>query len=170
MNAIDVLVGELSPKSTAPRPRRSPTKQAAQVASSLSALVICFLVAPVLEAQPSSLSVRFFITLERIGCLGSCPDYKVTILGNGSVQYIGRAYVRVDGFRTKTVPVKAVQKLVERLRDEDFFHWEEKEQVCLDFPEVHITVSLDGQQKRVLEGCNSPGKLLALASISTVPR
>ena len=135
-----------------------------EICRGLSALLFsCFFVGPLAEAQPSSPVVRFFITLERIGCFGSCPDYKVTILGNGSVQYIGRAYVRVDGIRTRTVPVKAVQRLIERLRDEDFFHWEEKEQVCLDFPEVQITVSLNGQQKRVLEGCNSPVKVLALA-------
>jgi hypothetical protein len=80
------------------------------------------------------------------------------------VQYVGRAYVRIDGTRRKTVPVPAVKKLVQRLRDEDFFHWEEKKQVCLDFPEVDITVTLKGQQKHVLEGCSSPGKVLALAA------
>ena len=130
----------------------------------LSALVFSFfLSAPLSEAQTSFAADDFSITLERNGCLGSCPDYKVTILGNGSVQYLGRAFVRIGGIRRKTVPIPIVQKLIQRLRDQDFFHWEEKQQVCLDFPEVDITVTLKGQQKLVLEGCNSPGKVLALA-------
>jgi uncharacterized protein DUF6438 len=114
-------------------------------------------------AQTSSRGDDFSIALERIGCLGSCPDYKVTILGNGSVEYEGRAYVRSKGIRRKTIPLSAVQTLVQRLRNEDFFHWEEKKEVCVDFPEVDITVTLKGQRKRVLEGCSSPGKVVALA-------
>jgi hypothetical protein len=46
------------------------------------------------------------------------------------------------------IPPSAVQKLVRKLQDEDFFHWEEKDNVCLDFPEVHITVTLNGQRKQ----------------------
>ena len=97
----------------------------------LSALVFSFfLSAPLSEAQTGFAADDFSITLERNGCLGSCPDYKVTILGNGSVQYLGRAFVRIGGIRRKTVPIPIVQKLIQRLRDQDFFHWEEKQQVC----------------------------------------
>jgi hypothetical protein len=37
-----------------------------------------------------------------------------------------------------------IQKLVQKLRDEDFFDWEEKKQVCVDFPEVNITAIFEG--------------------------
>jgi hypothetical protein len=105
----------------------------------------------------------FSITLERVGCLGNCPDYKITILGNGSVRYEGRGYVRIAGIRNRAIPAADVQKLVQKLRDENFFDWEEKKQVCIDFPEVNITATLKRQRKHVLEGCNSPGKVLELA-------
>ena len=121
------------------------------------------LVALLLAAQTGPVADDFSVTLERVGCLGSCPDYKVTILADGSVEYEGRAYVRVEGTRRSTIPASTVQKLVQRLRDEDFFHWEEKHLVCLDFPEVHITVMMNERRKHVLEACNSPGKVLALA-------
>ena len=114
-------------------------------------------------AQTSAIADDFSLTLERVGCLGSCPDYRVTILGNGSLEYEGRAYVRVEGIRKSTISESAVQKLIQRLRNENFFHWKEKKQVCLDFPEVHITATLRGQRKHVLEGCNSPGQVLQLA-------
>lgn len=126
-------------------------------------LALIMLVALISAAQSGSVADDFSITLERVGCLGSRPDYKVTVLANGSVEYEGRAYVRIEGTRRSTIPASTVQKLVQRLRDEDFFHWEEKQQVCLDFPEAHITVTMNERRKHVLEGCNSPGKVLALA-------
>src|SRR5690242_3255326 len=104
----------------------------------------------------------FSIRLTRLGCLGSCPDYQVTIWGNGRVEYEGHAYVRVEGTRDRTIPLQQVQKFVQRLQDEKFFQWDETEVVCLDFPEVHITANLGTQRKHVLEGCNKPGKILAL--------
>lgn len=105
----------------------------------------------------------FSITLEREPCLGSCPDYKVTILGDGSARYEGRGYVRVKGLRKTRIQMSEVQKLIQKLRDEDFVHWEERQIVCVDYPVVSITAALDGQSKHVLEGCNAPGKVLKLA-------
>ena len=105
----------------------------------------------------------FSITLERTGCVGSCPGYKVTILADGSVQYDGEYYVHVEGTRSATIPASNVEKLAARLQNENFFNWEEKKLTCLDFPEVHITVTLNGQHKHVFEGCNEAGPVLALA-------
>jgi len=114
-------------------------------------------------AQSSVSKDDFSITIERIGCLGSCPDYKITISGHGTVRYEGHAYVTVEGIRETRIPPSAVQKLIHRLRDQDFFHWPEMKEVCIDFPEVNITAALNGQRNHVLEGCNSPGKVLQLA-------
>jgi hypothetical protein len=65
---------------------------------------VSLLLALQLVAQSGPAISDFCITLERVGCLGSCPDYKVTILGDGSVQYDGRAYVRTEGVQKKTIP------------------------------------------------------------------
>jgi hypothetical protein len=54
------------------------------------------------------------------------------------------AYVHSEGVRRKTIPASAVQKLIEELRSEGFFQWEEKKTVCLDLPEVRITATLKG--------------------------
>jgi len=105
----------------------------------------------------------FSITLERIGCVGNCPDYKVTIHRDGSVLYEGRYGVRSEGLRKAAISPQAVQKLIWRLRRDNFFHWDEKKELCVDYPEVEITVDLNGQRKRVIEGCDTPGKVLKLA-------
>jgi hypothetical protein len=106
---------------------------------------------------------HFSVTLERIGCLGTCPDYSVTIMSDGSVHYEGRAYVRVEGLRQKTISIAALQKLRQKVVDEHFFQWQENKKVCLDLPEVRVTVIRGLRRKQVVEGCNTPGKLLRLA-------
>ncbi len=116
-----------------------------------------------LSAQENAPSADFSLTLERTGCEGSCPWYSVTILSDGSMHYEGKAYVHIEGKRKKTIPISAVQKLSEELTNKEFFQWEEKKMVCVDFPEARITATLNGQHKYVLEGCNSPGQVLTLA-------
>ena len=116
-----------------------------------------------LSPQSNVPAADFSLTLERTGCEGFCPWYSVTILSDGSVRYEGKAYVHREGSRKKTIQVSDVNKLIHELRNEDFFHWEEKTDLCVDYPEVRITASLNGQHKQVLEGCSAPGKVLALA-------
>ena len=126
-----------------------------------TALTLALAVSVSFCAQDTAALADFSITLERQGCLGSCRDYEVTIWGNGRVRYQGHAYVR--GVRERIIPIPNVQKLVQRLQDVHFFQWDETDLVCLDFPEVHISASAGAQRKHVLEGCNKPGKILALA-------
>lgn len=76
---------------------------------------------------------------------------------------MGRYYVQVQGTRTKKLPPVVMRELIQRLNEEDFFSWEEKKLSCVDFPETHISVTLNGRQKHVMEGCNAPGKVLKLA-------
>jgi hypothetical protein len=79
------------------------------------------------------------------------------------VCYEGKAYVHVEGVRRKKIPVSDVNKLIQKLRDEDSLHWEEKTDLGVDYPEVRITANLNGQRKLLVERCNAPGKVLTLA-------
>jgi len=116
-----------------------------------------------LGVSPAQAPDDFSITLQRTGCLGSCPDYEVTILRDGKVKYRGQAYVGITGLRERAISETAVQRLARRLEAERFFEWDETDRVCLDLPEVHITANAGGRSKHVLEGCKQPGKILALA-------
>jgi len=114
-------------------------------------------------AQSKGKPADFSITLERTGCLGTCPDYTITISGDGTVQYEGRFYVGVKGVHQNTIPLSAVQQLIQRLKNEDFYHWSEGTDLCVDYPETKITATLNGKKKQVIEGCSSPGRVLNLA-------
>lgn len=85
-------------------------------------------------AQATSIADDFSITLERVGCLGSCPDYKITIAGDGLVRYEGRAYVRIEGIHDRRIPARDVQKLVQKLRDQDFFGGKKRDRPVSTFP------------------------------------
>src|SRR3954468_17433740 len=98
--------------------------------------VVLFVFSLQLVAQSNAPRDGFSLMLERTGCEGFCPWYSVTILGDGSVHYEGTAYVHVEGKRRKKIPISDVNKLIHKLRDEDFFHWEEKKCCCVDYPEV----------------------------------
>jgi hypothetical protein len=71
--------------------------------------------------------------------------------------------VRAKGVRSRNIPVADVAKLMRRLHDAHFFEWDEANLVCLDLPVVEITARDGARQKHVSEGCNQPGKIVALA-------
>ena len=101
-----------------------------------TALLLALILPARVSAQDGSTLDGFSVTLGRVGCLGMCPDYEVSILGNGKVRYQGHAYVRVKGIRESSIPMVDVQKLVERLENEHFFQWDGKGDLCVDYPQV----------------------------------
>lgn len=120
---------------------------------SLFALITVFALAacaPVDVPPASNAPVR--ITLERGVCFGFCPDYTVSITGDGQITYEGRRFVNVGGRQTATIPAADVQRLLarfdavgfERLRDEY------RAQVT-DLPTFVITLERNGRTKRVLD-------------------
>lgn len=80
------------------------------------------------------------------------------------MNYDGQAYVRISGKRKGHIPTSMVRRLARQFRESDFFHWEQPKLVCLDFPEVRISATLNGQSNEVTWGCNSPAKVLSLAA------
>jgi len=60
------------------------------------------------------------VRLERFGCEGRCPVYSITILGDGTVTYEGRGYVKVSGTQRIQISKAAVIQLVQRFREANF--------------------------------------------------
>lgn len=125
-------------------------------------LAILLLCIPSL-AKSEAIPKDFSITLQRIGCVGTCPDYKITIFGSGLVVYEGKADVAVNGRRKGTISLSFVRDLVRKLKEENVFAWEQTNMVCVDYPEISIAIIFGGKTKRLLEGCQQPGKVMNLA-------
>jgi hypothetical protein len=50
-------------------------------------------------------------TLERTRCFGTCPVYRVTILRDGTVEYVGGQYVKVQGRATGHISAEQLAQL-----------------------------------------------------------
>jgi hypothetical protein len=79
------------------------------------------------------------IGLERGACFGFCPEYAVTIAGNGHVVYEGRRNVQEIGTRTDDIAREKVVELLQRFYDVDYFAYRDRYEV-----ERHIEVDPAG--------------------------
>jgi hypothetical protein len=60
------------------------------------------------------------VTLERTVCFETCPAYRVTISGDGSVKFEGKSYLKA-GIRTKRIDAKALRELADEVERVHYF-------------------------------------------------
>jgi hypothetical protein len=90
------------------------------------------------------------ISLERQGCFGSCPDYKVTVHGNGRATYEGGGYVDVVGTHHYRIPPQDVAKLFESLRAKDLWSLRSEYTAGITDSATYIlTINLGNQEHRL---------------------
>lgn len=61
------------------------------------------------------------IRLSRTVCFGTCPDYSITIFGDGSVVYEGRQLVKTKGKQYGRVPIDTVRNLADQFVSSGYF-------------------------------------------------
>src|SRR4051812_14581782 len=61
------------------------------------------------------------ITLERTGCFGPCPIYRLTLHGDGTVVFEGKRFVKSTGTFTAHIAPEQVRRLVEDFKKVDYF-------------------------------------------------
>jgi hypothetical protein len=98
--------------------------------------------------SPSPVEIR----LTRTVCFGFCPDYTVTINGDGGVRYEGRRFVNAVGVRTATIPRQNVARLLARFDEIGFDSLRDayRGQVT-DLPTYTITLTRNGRSKSVVD-------------------
>lgn len=90
------------------------------------------------------------IELRRTGCFGTCPSYKLVVLGNGNVQYEGGSYARYCGKDRGNVRPEVVQRLVDMFRDADFFNLFDSYSLnATDLPTYYVSIMFDSNSKTV---------------------
>jgi ankyrin repeat protein len=94
---------------------------------------------------------KIAITLERTGCMGSCPSYKVTVTPEG-VLFEGGGYVVARGEHKAAVDAAAVRELAKRFVESDFYSMDaEYRWGATDLPTYVVGVSIDGHSKQVVD-------------------
>ena len=109
------------------------------------------------------------ITLERTSCYGECPVYKLTIHGDGSVDYEGRKFVRVTGKQKTKIKPSEVESLLQEFKELDYFGLDDDYStirnsdgtvsVATDLPTTIVSLSADGRSKEVVDYVGAPEKL-----------
>jgi len=90
------------------------------------------------------------ITLERTACFGTCPIYKLTISGDGTVIYEGQDFVQVKGEQTASLSPAQIQDLITAFEQAQFFtltDYINKDRT--DSPSVITSMTLNGKTKTV---------------------
>lgn len=91
------------------------------------------------------------ISLERQGCFGSCPGYKVTVRGNGRATYEGHGDVDVLGTHHYRVQSQVIAELIERVRASDLWSLRSSYRAGItDNPTYILAIKL-GEQEHQLE-------------------
>ena len=90
------------------------------------------------------------ITLERTACHGTCPIYKLTIEGNGTVTYEGQDFVQVRGKQTAILGPAQIQELVTAFEEAKFFSLTDyTHEDTTDGPSVITSITFNGKTKTV---------------------
>ncbi len=120
------------------------------VALGLFALAACASAAPPPETPPVSGDVQ--IRLQRGVCFGFCPDYTVTINGDGQVRYEGRRFVNVTGVQTATIPRADVARLIARFDEIGFDRLRDAYRAPVtDLPTYEVSITRNGHTKTVVD-------------------
>jgi hypothetical protein len=109
------------------------------------------------------------ITLERTVCHGTCPSYKLTIDGDGTVTYEGQEFVQVKGKQIASIGFDQIQELVSVFEAANFFSLQGNytTQDVTDSPSAITSIAINGRTKTVTHyyGDNSaPQELFDLES------
>ena len=92
------------------------------------------------------------IVLDRTPCFGFCPDYTVSISGDGGVLFEGRRFVNVTGEQRAQISPAEVQALLARFDAIGFDGLQnEYRGQMTDLPTTTITLTRNGRTKSVLD-------------------
>ena len=134
--------------------------------------VLAILFTPVASAVAQDHADQVLITLERTSCYGECPVYKITIRGDGSVDYQGYKFVRVTGKQKAKVNASDVEILLHEFQDINFVGLDDDYStiknsdgtvsVVTDLPTTIVSLAVGGRSKEVADYVGAPEKLKVL--------
>lgn len=119
--------------------------------------------APNPTLTPPAVGSDVQIELSRAMCFGPCPDYTVTITGDGQVTFNGHYYTRVTGSATTRIAANRMQELLAEIQKTEFFALADSYDAQItDLPTYSVAVQWQGRSKRVRDYAVGPRKLRIL--------
>lgn len=103
------------------------------------------------------------ITLERTACFGDCPDYKLTISGDGTIVFEGRKFVKTNGIVKSKIDSEKIQQIINEFEKAKYFSLNDKyvnegdgcPEVWTDSPTARTSIKINGKTKSIIHyyGC-----------------
>ena len=120
---------------------------------------VLFLIAALFAVQQTATD-RIEITIKRTPCFGTCPDYDVTMRGDGTVTYEGRSHVRIPGEHTWKVDPAAVRALAREMQEAGYFELQDEYTAHVtDLPTTYTSLTIGPRTKTVKNYFKAPEKL-----------
>ncbi|MBK7409099.1 MAG: hypothetical protein IPL49_10285 [Saprospirales bacterium] len=99
----------------------------------------------VYQQEPASV-----IKLSRGVCFGTCPNYDLTIDGNGHATYLGKRFVDKIGTYSKTFTPEETNRLFRKFQKADFWAYQDEYYADIsDLPMNFITFESEGRSKKI---------------------
>tara|TARA_Y100000385_G_scaffold256147_1_gene282320 strand:+ start:639 stop:1100 length:462 start_codon:yes stop_codon:yes gene_type:complete len=115
----------------------------------------------VLVYEPEAIDM---VLLQRTGCFGTCPIYKVAIFGNGIVAYEGTAYTDYEGKYTGQIDLDDAKKLFNTLHSLDWENYPAEYPIDnQDFPQFLINYKTTEIDKQVKGNTGAADDLISLS-------
>ena len=113
----------------------------------LFAFLLCIVPMSLAAYDPQSVVIR----IERGPCFGTCPVYKMTLYGDGTVRYDGKDHVSARGSQTAVIAPEKVKELAGEIERSGFFNLRDfyTEVSVTDAPTVFLYIAVDGKKKQV---------------------
>tara|TARA_B110000444_G_scaffold234412_1_gene244693 strand:+ start:917 stop:1375 length:459 start_codon:yes stop_codon:yes gene_type:complete len=104
------------------------------------------------------------VQLQRTGCFGTCPIYKVAIFGNGIVAYEGKAYTDYEGKYMGQIDLDDAKKLFNTIHSLDWENYPAEYPIDnLDFPQFFINYKTTEIDKQVKGNTRAADDLISLS-------
>jgi Domain of unknown function (DUF6438) len=128
-------------------------------------LLWAFLAATMSASQPAP-QPQVLIFLQRTRCFGACPEYSVSIAGDGTVTYEGRSSVAVTGPRTRQISPASVRLLLEEFARAQFSTLKDRYRAPVtDLPTTYVSLTIEGRTKTVQDYFGAPKELKDLEAL-----
>ena len=148
-------------------------------------ILICFLIllniVPACRISQVDIPADTLITLERTGCLGSCPVYKLTINADGTVEFRGmhvkEGRMVSDAVKKSHISRDKLASLLQAFQTADYWSFKDQysfgDKACgeswTDYPSAITSIRVGGKTKSVdhYYGCQRNERLKILTELES---
>jgi Domain of unknown function (DUF6438) len=108
-------------------------------------------------------AVVLMVDLQKTGCPGKCPVFKMEVFSNGKIRYIGEKYADMKGKYESQLDNFTYKMLFDRAKRINFFQlsnqYPENNELIKELPNTMTFIKLGNWEKRIINNHDAPIEL-----------